>query len=335
MDKESSYPFRIVEASHWRIRYWVAPRPQKNSARAVRQSPGGPPRRNIRPGPLNGGRSDALKNFVCRPGFPDFVLEAVCRGNDRHLGQKAGSRPRGVLAIRSNSWQGGPMPVRPRGGPSMKGLRPHRHLGSILRIELLHDIAHVHLHRAFTHIELVGDDLIRLAFLYRSHDRVFAASENADRLTASSSASLNPSATGHDRPDVDSRFSVSLTVEGATPRRRAISRVATPAENFRRMISRASRMATLSAGIVCSLGTAKGADFIRPAAALATFRTPGGIIPFRWAASSRNGGRHHSVTTGDIISFRWAASTGISTVGKARRWRALGEDCGRPGNAKA
>ena len=110
-----------------------------------------------------------------------------------------------------------------------------------------------------------------------------------------------------------SRFSVSLTVEGATPRRRAISRVATPAENFRRMISRASRMGTLSAGIVCSLGMAKGADLIRPAAALATLPYPGGIIPFRWAASSRNGGRHHSVTAGDIISFWWAASPGIST----------------------
>jgi hypothetical protein len=44
--------------------------------------------------------------------------------------------------------------------------------------------------------------------------------------------------------------------------------------------------------------------------------TPGGTIPFRWAASSRFGGRHHSVTTGDIISFWWAASPGISTPEK-------------------
>jgi hypothetical protein len=43
-------------------------------------------------------------------------------------------------------------------------------------------------------------------------------------------------------------------------------------------------------------------------------KTPGGIIPFRWAASSRFGGRHHSVTTGDIISFWWATSSGISTL---------------------
>jgi hypothetical protein len=69
--------------------------------------------------------------------------------------------------------------------------------------------------------------------------------------------------------------------------RRAISRIANPAENFRRMISRASRMGTLSAGIVCSLGTAKGADLIRPAAALATIPYPG---------------RDHSVPVGGFIS---------------------------------
>ena len=32
-------------------------------------------------------------------------------------------------------------------------------------------------------------------------------------------------------------------------------------------------------------------------------RPPGGIIPLRWATSSRNGGRHHPVTAGDIISL--------------------------------
>lgn len=42
-------------------------------------------------------------------------------------------------------------------------------------------------------------------------------------------------------------------------------------------------------------------------------KPPGGIIPFRWAASSRYGGRHHSVTGGEIISLWWAASIGIST----------------------
>ena len=44
------------------------------------------------------------------------------------------------------------------------------------------------------------------------------------------------------------------------------------------------------------------------------FQTPGGIIPFRWAASFRNGGRHHPVMVGDIISESWAASSGISIL---------------------
>jgi hypothetical protein len=53
------------------------------------------------------------------------------------------------------------------------------------------------------------------------------------------------------------RLNVSRTVEAAKPRRRAISRVATSAENFNRMISRAWRIATLSAGIDRSLGLPK------------------------------------------------------------------------------
>jgi hypothetical protein len=53
------------------------------------------------------------------------------------------------------------------------------------------------------------------------------------------------------------RFNVSRTVEGATPRRLAISRVATAAENFNRIISRAWRIATRSAGIDHSLGLPK------------------------------------------------------------------------------
>ena len=53
-------------------------------------------------------------------------------------------------------------------------------------------------------------------------------------------------------------------------------------------------------------------------------QTPGGIIPFRWAASSRFGGRHHPVTTGDIISFWWATSPGISM--RRRAGAAIGPD---------
>ena len=47
----------------------------------------------------------------------------------------------------------------------------------------------------------------------------------------------------------------------------------------------------------------KGGTLNRPAEALVPVPNPGRIIPLRWAASSRNGGRHHSVTAGDIISL--------------------------------
>ena len=53
-------------------------------------------------------------------------------------------------------------------------------------------------------------------------------------------------------------------------------------------------------------------------------QTPGGIIPLRWAASSRNGGRHHSVTAGDIISLRWAAWAGISMLNPTKEFSAVG-----------
>jgi hypothetical protein len=50
-------------------------------------------------------------------------------------------------------------------------------------------------------------------------------------------------------------------------------------------------------------------------------QTPGGIIPFRGATSSRYGGRHHSVTVGAITSLWWAASPGISTTAfVAEQW---------------
>jgi len=41
---------------------------------------------------------------------------------------------------------------------------------------------------------------------------------------------------------------------------------------------------------------------------------PGGFIPERWAASNRNGGRHHPGMPGDIKSERWAAWPGIITL---------------------
>jgi hypothetical protein len=49
------------------------------------------------------------------------------------------------------------------------------------------------------------------------------------------------------------------------------------------------------------------------------------IVAPQWAASSRFGGRHHSVTTGDIISFWWAASPGISNFPPAPKLDPLGQ----------
>ena len=90
-------------------------------------------------------------------------------------------------------------------------------------------------------------------------------------------------------------------------RRRAPA--STAAENFSRIISRAWRIVTRSAGIDRSLGLPKA----RPKQASGNppslhENTPGGIISLWWAASYRNDGRHHSVMVGDIISFWWAAS---------------------------
>lgn len=48
---------------------------------------------------------------------------------------------------------------------------------------------------------------------------------------------------------------------------------------------------------------ARGRERARQRRRSSPFQNPGGIIPLRWAVSSRNGGRHHSVTADDIISL--------------------------------
>src|SRR5271155_2092447 len=96
-------------------------------------------------------------------------------------------------------------------------------------------------------------------------------------------------------PAPSKRFKVSRTVEAASPRRRATSRVGTQAENFRRIISRAWRIATLSAGIGRSFGLPKR-DPKQASEELVTLEDP-------WAGSFRYGGRHHLVMTGGIIPF--------------------------------
>src|SRR6266481_368201 len=118
-----------------------------------------------------------------------------------------------------------------------------------------------------------------------------------------------PSGEGQPSPAPSKRLNVSRTVEAAMPSRRAISRVEIPAENFKRMISRTWRIATLSAGMASSLPwIAKGGTLNRPAEALVAIPDPGrhysvpvgGIISLWWAASFRYGGRHHLVMMGGL-----------------------------------
>ena len=139
-----------------------------------------------------------------------------------------------------------------------------------------------------------------------------------------------PSGKGQPRLALSKRFSVSLTVEGARPNRRPISRVGTLAENFRRIISRAWRIATLSAGIDRSLGLPKARPKQASGALVATREPRAGL--------SRYGGRHHLVMTGGIIPLRWARSSRYG--GRLRSESAFLEDAhnavlvGGPGTGK-
>src|SRR5260370_32227601 len=92
---------------------------------------------------------------------------------------------------------------------------------------------------------------------------------------------------------------ISRTVEGASPRRRAISRVGMPVENFNRMISRAWRIETLSAGIDRSPGFPK--ERPKQASGRARHRSR------PRAGSFRYGGRYYLVMVGGIIPLRRAA----------------------------
>ena len=109
------------------------------------------------------------------------------------------------------------------------------------------------------------------------------------------------SASGHASPAAAARFRLSWIVERATPRRRPISRVASPAENFSRIISRASRIPIRSAGIDPPLGLPKGRPDQANGAARQSEKDPGRDHSVWGARSSRIRGRHHSVTRGGII----------------------------------
>ena len=126
---------------------------------------------------------------------------------------------------------------------------------------------------------------------------------------ASSAASVSSAGNGQPSPATASRFNVSRTVDGATPTRRAISLLPTPAV-FNRSTSRTWRIAILSAGIVPSRGKAKGADAKRASRDAAYL---GDIIPEWRAKSSRNAERDQIGTGGDFIPDSRATSPGIRT----------------------
>src|SRR5258707_10138946 len=95
------------------------------------------------------------------------------------------------------------------------------------------------------------------------------------------------------------RLNVSRTVEAAMPNRRAISRVEISAENFKRMISRTWRIATLSAGIIAPLDCQRS-DPKQASGGARRHSRPR-------AALFRSGGRHHLVMVGGIIPLRRGA----------------------------
>src|SRR5712675_899918 len=115
------------------------------------------------------------------------------------------------------------------------------------------------------------------------------------------SPSLMPSGKGQPSPAPSKRLNVSRTVEAAMPSRRAISRVEIPAENFKRMISRTWRIATLSAGIIAPLDCQRR-DPKQASGGARRHSRPR-------AASFRSGGRHHLVMVGGIIPLRRATSS--------------------------
>src|SRR6516165_986809 len=127
---------------------------------------------------------------------------------------------------------------------------------------------------------------------------------------ASRAVSVTSSGSGQAKPTAAKRFSVSRTVDDASPVRRAISCLERPAEQ-RRKISRTWRIETLPAGIKSApRPQPKSRPYAQPAEAPATPTHPGDIIPESWARINRNagrqligiGGRHHLGIDGRLAS---------------------------------
>src|ERR1700736_2134058 len=113
-----------------------------------------------------------------------------------------------------------------------------------------------------------------------------------------------PSGKGQPSPAPSTRLNVSRTDEAAMPSPPAISRVEIPAENFKRMISRTWRIATLSAGIIAPLDCQRRDPKQASGGARRHSKPPGGIIPFRRATSSRYNGRLGQESAGRVYRIK-------------------------------
>src|SRR5271155_3667589 len=138
------------------------------------------------------------------------------------------------------------------------------------------------------------DQRVIEAGLYDGGPGIVRHEQMRNAAAASNPSSLRPSGSGQIKSELSKRLKVSRTVERANPRRRAISLVVSEDKYLRRMITRTSRMATLSAGI--------GAPLVAQRSDLKSGQRrdahPGGIIPLQVAQSSRYEWRHHLVTGG-------------------------------------
>ena len=57
-------------------------------------------------------------------------------------------------------------------------LEHYSHFSSVFRLEFFHDVADMHLHGTFTHIEFVSYDLVRLATAECPHHRSLSCGEH-------------------------------------------------------------------------------------------------------------------------------------------------------------
>ena len=94
---------------------------------------------------------------------------------DGTLPQVVGARHAWLHPDRWAPWREGRLKAAIETLAGMGDLRFDGEVCPILRLHFLHEVAHVDLHRVFTHVQFVGDDFVRLALLKRSNDGPFTS----------------------------------------------------------------------------------------------------------------------------------------------------------------